>query len=68
VLDTVVRLAHNMTYNGVSPVVEVVQKTYHTGVALTQKARAKLAERFVRLPGLEKYFVRIAPLPRLVLG
>ena len=64
-LDTLVTVRHfaqTMTYNGVRPVVDVVITTYHTGVKLSQKAMAKLEERFERLPGLEKYFVRIAPL------
>jgi hypothetical protein len=61
-LDTVLNFARTMTYNGVHPVVEVVTTTYQTGVKLSQKAMAKLEERFERLPGLEKYFVRIAPL------
>lgn len=52
-----------MTYNGVRPVVDVVITIYHTGVKLSQKAMTKLEERFERWPGLEKYFVRITPLP-----
>jgi hypothetical protein len=67
-LETVFHFAQNMTYNGVHPVVEIVQKTYHTGVKLTQKAMAELEKRFERLPGLEKYFVRISPLPYPILG
>ena len=62
-LETVLHFAQTMTYNGVRPVVDLVTTTYHTGVKLSQKAMAKLEERFERLPGLEKYFVRIAPLP-----
>jgi hypothetical protein len=61
-LETVLHFAQTMTYNGVRPVVDLVTTTYHTGVKLSQKAMAKLEERFERLPGLEKYFVRIAPL------
>jgi hypothetical protein len=61
-LETVLHFAQTMTYNGVRPVVDVVTTIYHTGVKLSQKAMAKLEERFERLPGLEKYFVRIAPL------
>jgi hypothetical protein len=60
---TVVQFAETMTWHGLHPVVKHVEKTYHTGVKLTQKAMSKLEERFVRLPGLEKWFVRIAPLP-----
>jgi hypothetical protein len=62
-LDTVIRFAGNMTYNGVHPKVSVVQTTYHTGVNLSRKAMKELEQRFERLPGLEKYFVRIPPLP-----
>jgi len=62
-LQTVFRFAQNMTYNGVHPVVEIINKIYQTGVKLTQKAMDKLEERFERLPGLEKYFVTISPIP-----
>jgi hypothetical protein len=62
-LETVFHFAQNMTYNGVHPVVEIVKKTYHTGVKLTQKAMEVLEKRFERLPGLEKWFVLICPLP-----
>jgi hypothetical protein len=62
-LETVVHFAQNMTYKGVHPLVEMVEKTYHTGVKLTQAAMDELEKRFERLPGLEKYFVRISPLP-----
>ena len=61
-LETVRHFAQTMTYKGVRPVVNVVITPYHTGVKLSQKAMAKLEERFERLPGLEKYFVRIVPL------
>jgi hypothetical protein len=67
-LETVFHFAQNMTYNGVHPVVQIVEKTYHTGVKLTRKAMDVLEKRFERLPGLEKYFVRISPLPNLLLG
>jgi len=62
-LETVFRFAQNMTYNGVHPVVEIVKKTYHTGIKLTKKAMDVLENRFERLPGLEKWFVLIRPLP-----
>ena len=62
-LDTVFHFAHNMTYNGVHPVVEIVQTTYHTGVKLTKQAMDELEQRFERLPGLEKWFVCIRPIP-----
>jgi hypothetical protein len=62
-VETVFHFAQNMTYNGVHPVVEIVEKTYHTGVKLTKKAMDELEKRFERLPGLEKWFVLIRPLP-----
>lgn len=67
-LQTVFHFAQNMTYNGVHPVVEIVEKTYHTGVKLSRKAMDELENRLERLPGLEKYFVRISPLPNSILG
>jgi hypothetical protein len=62
-LETVFHFAQNMTYNGIHPVVEMVETIYHTGVKLTKKAMAVLEKRFDRWPGLEKWFVRICPLP-----
>lgn len=62
-LETVFHFAQNMTYNGVHPVLEIVQTTYQTGVKLTKKAMDHLEQRFERLPGLEKWFVRISPIP-----
>lgn len=61
-VETVFHFAKNMTYNGVHPVVEIVDKTYHTGVKLTRKAMAELEKRFERLLGLEKWFVLIRPI------
>ncbi len=62
-IQTVLNFAETMTWNGCQPVVKLVEKTYHTGVSLTKKAMDKLEERFERLSGLEKWFVRIEPLP-----
>jgi hypothetical protein len=59
---TVFHFAQNMTYNGVHPVVQIVAKTYHTGVKLSKKVMDELEKRFERLPGLEKWFVLIRPL------
>lgn len=62
-LETVFHFAQNMTYNGVYPVVDIVETTYQTGVKLTKKAMDELEKRFERLPGLEKWFVCIRPFP-----
>ena len=61
-LKTVFHFAQNMTYNGVHPVVQIIEKTYHTGVKLTKKVMDELEKRLERLPGLEKWFVLIRPL------
>ena len=62
-LTTVLNFAQSMTWNGHHPVVRLVKKTYQTGVRLTQKAMAELEKRLERLPGLEKWFVTISPIP-----
>ena len=60
---TVLHLAQTMTWNGRHPLVQLVEKTYHTGQRLTQKAMAVLERRWARLPGLAKWFVHIEPRP-----
>lgn len=60
--ETVLQFAQTMRYRGHQPIIQFVQKIYHTGVRLTQKAMAELEKRFVRLSTLSKYFVQIAPL------
>lgn len=60
-LTTVLKFAQSMTWHGRHPVVKFVQKTYRTGVRLTQKTMTELEKRLERLPGLEKWFVTIAP-------
>lgn len=62
-VETVLNFAQTMTWNGHHPVVKLVEKTYQTGMRLTPKAMAELEERFDRLPGLEKWFVCIEPIP-----
>ena len=61
--ETVLQFAHSMRYRGHQPIIQFVQKVYHTGVCLTQAAMAALEKRFVRLSTLPKWFVQIAPLP-----
>jgi transposase len=60
--QTVLRFAQTLTFRGRLPSVQWLEKVYHTGVRLTQKQMAQLEHRFERLPGLAKWFVRIAPL------
>lgn len=61
-IKTILELAKTMTYNRVYPVVKQINKSYHTGVKLSQKTMAELEQRLKRLPNLEKYFVSIPPL------
>ena len=61
--QTVIQFAQTMTYKGQHPVVKFFKKLYCTGVRLTQKEMAKLENRFDRLQGLAKWFVRIEPIP-----
>jgi transposase len=60
--QTVLRFAQTMTFRGRPPLVQWVRKVYHTGVRLTQQHMSQLEQRFERLPGLAKWFVRIAPM------
>lgn len=61
--QTVLRLASTMTYNGFSPIIRLVQTVYQTGIRLSTRLMADLEQRFQRLVGLEKWFVRIVPSP-----
>jgi len=62
-VETVLNFAETMTWNGHHPLVQLVEKAYHTGVKLTKKAMVELEKRLERLPNLEKWFVCIAPIP-----
>jgi len=58
-INTVIEYAKTMTYNNIHPVVQLVTKPYLTGVKLTKNEMNKLEQRFVRLTGLEKWFIKI---------
>ncbi len=61
-LETVLAFARSFRFNQQSPVVRLASKIYASGVKLSQDAMTLLELRFHRLPGLEKWFVRIPPL------
>ena len=63
-IQTVLRFAQTMTYQGHQPTIQLMQKLYHTGVRLTQAAMTELEKRFIRLSGLTKWFVTIVPVPQ----
>jgi len=60
-LDAVVQFTASMTWKGIPPVVELVTTIYQTGVRLSKDAMAVIEAHIQRLPGLEKWFVEIAP-------
>lgn len=61
-LDTVVEFIRSFRFKQLQPCLQIVSRLYQTGVKLSQKEMTRLEERFDRLPTLEKWFVRIAPL------
>ena len=67
-IDTVLKFAQTMTWKGRHPVVELVKRTYQKGVKLTRKEMDALEKRFERLPGLDRWFVKIAPVPLALSG
>ena len=60
-IEAVLRFATHMTYNGNHPLVELVTKTYKTGVKLSAKAMDLVETLIDRLPKLGKWFVDISP-------
>lgn len=60
-VDAVVQFTRSMTWCGRPPVVELITTVYQTGVRLSKAAMNQIEAQVVRLPGLEKWFVEIAP-------
>jgi transposase len=58
-IEAVVGFARSMTWKGKHPEVSVVETTYATGVKLTPGEMAALEAEVIRLPSLEKWFVKI---------
>jgi len=58
-VSKIIGFAKNMTYNGFSPVVKLVDKAYATGVKLTKQEMQKVENKIVRLAGLEKWSITI---------
>jgi hypothetical protein len=57
--DAVLGLARSMTWKGKHPVVNMVEAIYATGVRLTPEEMVALEAKVIRLPSLEKLFVKI---------
>jgi len=60
-VDAVVQFTRSMTWCGRHPVVELITSVYETGKRLSKAAMEQIEAQIVRLPGLEKWFVDIAP-------
>jgi len=60
-IDTVLRFAETMTWNGNPPMVELITTTYASGVKLTKEAMQMVEAHIQRLPDLGKWFVDIVP-------
>ncbi len=54
-----IELARTMKWKGSSPKVELVTKTYKTGVKLTKTEMKEIESQIHRLPELGKWFVDI---------
>ena len=67
-VEAVLGFARTMKWKGRQAGVHLVERTYQTGVRLTQKAMTRLEKRFERLAGLERWFVRIVPQPQAAFG
>jgi len=61
-VETILNFARSFSFQALEPVVQLVSKTYQTGVKLTQEQMQLLEKRLQRLKGLEKWFVLITPL------
>ena len=60
-VDTVLAWAQTMTWKGMHPVVDLLDKTYEKGVRLAKKAFQEFEQRLQRDEDLPKYAVRILP-------
>ena len=58
-VEKVSGLAKTMTYNGIHPVVKLINQTYEKGVKLTKKAMQQLEKMIERVQGIEKWAVDI---------
>jgi Rhodopirellula transposase DDE domain len=58
-VSTVIKFAQTMKWKGSSPKVELVTKTYQTGIKLTKTEMEEIENQIQRLPELGKWFVDI---------
>ena len=60
-VDTAIEFAKTLTWRSRAPLVQRTDRIYETGKRLTQAAMCQLEKRFIRLDGLERWFVSILP-------
>lgn len=58
-VEKILGLARTMTYNGINPVVNLVNETYKKGIKLTKNAMHQLEKMIERVKGIEKWAVDI---------
>ncbi len=58
-VSKVIGFAKSMSYNGIAPIVKLVEKAYTTGVTLTKLEMAEVEKKIVRLVGLESWSVKV---------
>ena len=59
--DTILGWARTMTWKGVRPVVELLDRVYEKGVRIAKKAFQEIEQRLKRDESLPKYSLRIQP-------
>jgi transposase len=62
-VDTALHWARTMTWRGIQPIVQILDRVYHTGVRLTKFAFREIASRLERSPTLPKWSLVINPQP-----
>ena len=61
-IDAVVGFTKSMTWKRLHPTVQLIRKTYETGIKLSKKAMKDVEARLCRTPDLAPWFIDICPL------
>ena len=61
-VETTLKFAESMTYNGKPPIVKLIDQVYQTGVKVAKEGMEKYNKFVERLPKLEKWFLTISPI------
>ena len=60
-VETTIKFAESMTYNGKKPFVKLTEQVYQTGVTVCKESMEKYNKFVERMPSLEKWFLTISP-------